>query len=102
MKQVRAKLVCTTVQDQTDGATANPQKTGENVSFMAQYSDNKEDNSFSQYTPSANMSMNVTNPEIFGFFKEGEAYYFDITSAAPAQEVAASEEKGSAQSNILS
>lgn len=78
----RAKLVCVKVEPQDNGATANTEKIAERVSFETRYNteDSKEDNSYSLYTPSANMSMNVTNPELFGKFEEGKAYYFDITA----------------------
>lgn len=79
--QIRAKLRCISVLDQTDGAAENPQKTGEHVGFTAQYSDNAEDNSFAASTPSADMSMMISNPECFGAFVENSNYYFDITPA---------------------
>lgn len=75
----RAKLVCTKVEETNDGATA-PKKTGENVTFETRYNseDAPEDNSYSKWTPFANSFLSITNPELFGQFKEGEAYYFDI------------------------
>lgn len=77
----RAKLVCQSVKEIDNGATANPVKTGEQIDFRTQYNqtDSKEDNGYSIYTPNANFSMAVTNSEIFGNFEVGKAYYFDIT-----------------------
>lgn len=78
----RAKLVCSEVKVTDDGAIANPQKTGEQVKFESRYNseDSPEDNTFSKFTPWANMGMSITNPELFGNFIEGKAYYFDITA----------------------
>ena len=38
-----------------------------------------EDNSFSQATPSASMTMQVNNPAVRGKFKPGQKYYVDFT-----------------------
>lgn len=83
MKQVRAKLQCVDVAPFDNGATENPEKAGEVVKFEARYdaADSEEDNSFSKYTPSANMTMCVTNPDVFGAFEVGKKYYFDIVEA---------------------
>lgn len=81
MDKVRAKLTCMSVEETTDGATS-PKKTGEYIKFQAVYDSNNspEDNNFSKYTPFAEYSMSVTNPNVYGFFVSGKAYYFDITS----------------------
>lgn len=85
MKNVRAKLVCTNIRPWDDGATADPQKVGEVVTFEARYNgeDTPEDNNFSKYTPSASMDMSITNPELFNHFQVDKAYYFDISEAVP-------------------
>lgn len=77
----RAKLVCTSIKPFDNGATANPEKTGEAIEFTTQYNTNDapEDNSFSKATPSANFNMVLTNDALFGSFEVGKAYYFDIT-----------------------
>jgi hypothetical protein len=40
-----------------------------------------EDNSFSRWTPSGELKMTVSNPELFGQMKPGEKYYLDFTKA---------------------
>lgn len=40
-----------------------------------------EDNTFARYTPTANLTMTITNPELRGQFKPGTAYYLDFTPA---------------------
>lgn len=39
----------------------------------------KEDNAFSNATPSGQMRFVVSNPNLAGFFEAGKAYYIDIT-----------------------
>ncbi len=41
-----------------------------------------EDNSYARWSPSANFSIHVANPALFGKFKAGEKYYVDFTPAA--------------------
>lgn len=74
-------MVCTSVSESGNGSTTAPEKYGENVSFTAQYTGSPEDNTFSAATPTASMSMFVSNPELYGKFEVGKAYYFDITEA---------------------
>lgn len=75
----RAKLVCQKVTENV----VNDVKDGESVEFMTQYNaeDSPEDNSFSKYTPSATGTFYISNPELFGNFVVGKAYYFDISEA---------------------
>lgn len=40
-----------------------------------------ENNSFARWTPLANLTMCVNNPELFGKFKEGDTFYVDFTLA---------------------
>lgn len=70
INKVRGKFNCTKNVKSTYGAE---------VSFWALYSNNPEDNSYSQVTPSGNISMLVTRPEVIDFFKEGKSYYLDFT-----------------------
>lgn len=74
----RAKLTCMAVDPIAD---EEKKVLGEQVTFSACYDtkDAPEDNSFSKYTPSASFVMHVTNPDLYGKFEAGKAYYFDIT-----------------------
>lgn len=38
-----------------------------------------ENNSFALWTPSAQVSMSITNPALHGKFKVGDAFYVDFT-----------------------
>jgi hypothetical protein len=55
----------------------------EDVELLAVYggSNNAEDNSYAQATPSGSMKLQVSNPAVQGFFKPGKKYYIDITEA---------------------
>lgn len=41
-----------------------------------------EDNTFAKFSPSANLSIQITNPALLGQFKPGETYYVDFTPVA--------------------
>lgn len=55
------------------------------VNAGAVYSDDPTDPnySFSQATPDAHLSMTITNPDAFGFFKAKQAYDIDFAAAGP-------------------
>lgn len=40
-----------------------------------------EDNSYARWTPTANLSMSITNPALVGKFAVGDAFYVDFTKA---------------------
>jgi len=40
-----------------------------------------EDNTYSKYTPSASLTMMVSNPELMGKFEPGQTFYVDFTAA---------------------
>ncbi|MES2705129.1 MAG: hypothetical protein V4726_00870 [Verrucomicrobiota bacterium] len=41
----------------------------------------KEDNTYSKFTPSGSLTMEITNPELIGTFTPGETYHMDFTKA---------------------
>lgn len=49
------------------------------VSFGCQYSDNPEDNTFSQATPSGDMKLTISNPALIGTFNPGDQFFVDLT-----------------------
>lgn len=69
--------------------TAQP--TYVNVVLGAVYSSDPEDPNYSyaQATPSAQLSLNITNPGAFEQFFEGEIYDIDITKYTPPAPVEA-------------
>lgn len=40
-----------------------------------------EDNTYAKFSPDANFSITIANPELFGKFKVDEKYYIDFTEA---------------------
>lgn len=40
-----------------------------------------EDNSFARWSPSINLTMQVTNPALFGQFEPGQKFYVDFSPA---------------------
>ena len=55
--------------------------TQENIRFFGVYSQDpdSENHKFWKATPSMNMEMFVTNPDIFGHFLPSQEYYLDFT-----------------------
>jgi len=51
----------------------------EKVKFNAMYSDNKEDNSYAEATPSATAEFYISNKALVGQFKPGQKFYVDFT-----------------------
>lgn len=72
---MRAKLTVTTV--------TKSRYPGENVKFTADYSGSKEDNSFSEATPSAELEMFVSNPNLIGKLVPGQSFYVDFIPVDP-------------------
>ena len=53
---------------------------GEKIKFGCSYDpDNPEDTAFSQYTPSGEMELYITNPNLVGKFPAGSFVYVDLT-----------------------
>lgn len=82
---MRAKLKVTHVGEVTG---AEGQMQCQSLKFGAVYKDgaypadgSDEDNTFALFTPSAEMSMTITNPALIGKFAEGQKFYVDFTSA---------------------
>lgn len=75
MQQVRGKFTCTKAVDTSYG---------KEVSFWALYSNNPEDNQYSQATPSGQITMLVSNPSAKDFFQAGNKYYLDFTKVEEA------------------
>lgn len=76
MDKVRAKFVCSKVQDQPDFQS-------QNVALTAVICGSEENKSFSKYTPAGNLNITISdNTQAFGFFAEGVEYYLDFTVAA--------------------
>jgi hypothetical protein len=87
---MRAKLKISSVQQHTSvqSAGAEPTVSGETLNFTAvcrsegyPADGSDENNTFSKFTPSADLRMYIANPALFGQFKEGDTFYVDFTPA---------------------
>ena len=82
MAKMRAKMRVIAVRDGGTGPTGTK---CENLEFNVGYKRDgypadgtDEDNTFALFTPSADMSMTVTNPALVGTFKVGDTFYVDF------------------------
>lgn len=85
---MRAKFQVSLVQENFyPGPVREGEKSSETLKFQAvgapEYpaDGSCEDSTFSRFTPSADLSMSVTNPDLFGKFKVGDKFYADFTPA---------------------
>ena len=72
MKKVRSKFVC-------DSVTAFVG--GKQIKMKAVTRDTEENKAFWKYTPSGEITVTITNPELFDHFVPGKEYYVDIEEA---------------------
>ena len=83
MIKMRAKMRVSNVASikNQDGATGYEQfqfhAVAKDESYPTDGTD--ENNTFAKWTPTAVLTMTVTNPELFGQIREGELYYLDFT-----------------------
>ena len=88
MAAMRAKLQVGFVSEQFDWQDKT-EKTMETLNmhavcagkYPADGSD--EDNTYARFSPGANLSINIANPDLFGKFKVGDKFYVDFTPAPP-------------------
>ena len=72
MSKVRAKFVCTRVED-------HPTYEQKTVYFLAVTSGSKENKSFAKYTPIGNLQMCISyETQASDAFEQGQEYYLDI------------------------
>ncbi len=82
---MRAKLRVGFVQEHLNGP--DKAKTAETLTMHAVAASkypadgSDEDNSYAKWSPSANLSINIANPALFGKFEVGQTYYVDFTPA---------------------
>ncbi len=80
MSEMRAKMIITNIESHGEA---------ENLHFRAVCKDDgygedglDENNTFSTFTPSANLEIYINNPALKGKFTIGESYYVDFSKAA--------------------
>lgn len=82
---MRAKFQLGTVTQNigSDGAIQSVQISGYPVTGDKPFGPNgeSEDNTYSRYSPSGELKLTITNPDLFGKFKPGQKFYLDFTEA---------------------
>lgn len=53
----------------------------ESIKMTPVLSDSEANKSFSKYTPCGAVDLTITNPDAFGFYEPGRAYFVDFTPA---------------------
>jgi hypothetical protein len=75
MPQVRAKFVCTGIQDY-------PEYENKTVSLSPVITGSDENKSFAKYTPSGSISLSISyETQAIKCFEEGKEYYVDFSAA---------------------
>lgn len=84
MSTMRAKMRVSQVETfkNSDGTSTVGERlklnaVAKNGSYPSDGSD--EDNSFARWTPSAELTISISNPELFGKFSIDQAFYVDFT-----------------------
>jgi hypothetical protein len=80
MAKMRAKMRVTGVEKHNEESeTLNFTAVAKNEGYPEGGGD--ENNSYARWTPSANLTMLVNNPDLVGQFNVNEEYYLDFTKA---------------------
>lgn len=76
---MRAKMQVSDVQSSATSERLSLRAVCKSGAYPTDGSD--EDNSFARWTPSAEMTMTINNPDLLGKFKAGDKFYVDFTPA---------------------
>lgn len=79
MSTMRAKFVVENVEKSETGERVYFRAVGKSSAYPEDGSD--EDNSFAKFTPSAELSIFIANPALFGQFEPGQKFYADFSPA---------------------
>lgn len=74
---MRAKFVIGSIE-----RSGTPDSESETLKMSAVTNGTAEDNTFARFTPSASLSLTLTNQDLIGKFNPGEKFYVDFTPAA--------------------
>lgn len=83
MSNMRAKMVLNNVVTYPKGGEVTQETLSFNAVAASQYpaDGSDEDNTYAKFSPSASLSITITNPALLGQFKVGEKYYVNFTPA---------------------
>lgn len=78
MTKMRAKLEVTNIQSNSDeDETLTMRAVCKNEAYPDDGSD--EDNTFARFTPTADLTIYIANPNLAGTFRVGQKFYVDFT-----------------------
>jgi hypothetical protein len=83
MSKMRAKMEVINIEKAAEGCSER--LTFRAVCRTSGYSDSAgldEDNTYAHYSPQADLTITVANPDLFGQFERGQKYYVDFTQAS--------------------
>lgn len=83
MESIRAKMKVLSVQASGNCELIKLSAVAKNKAYPEDGSD--ENNSFARWTPSANLEMTITNPDLLGKITEGQEFYLDFTPVQVAE-----------------
>lgn len=76
---VRCKVICTEKAERFNQWSQNPEQ--DNVAVKLTVANGPTNKTWSKYTPSGEINLQITNPAAFSQFKLGQAYFVDFTDA---------------------
>lgn len=76
---MRAKLKIESIQRTEHGEELKLRAVGRSDDYPEDGSD--ENNTYAKWTPTADLTIQVNNPDLFGKFDPGDCYYLDFTKA---------------------
>lgn len=84
---MRAKLRVSYVHEHIYDGVKNQERLSFHAVCASKYPEDgsDENNTYAKYSPSAEFTIYVANPALFGKFKVGEEYYVDFTNANPVK-----------------
>lgn len=79
MPKMRAKMKIAEVKSGEGWETLKLSAVGKSTAYDGEGND--EDNNYARWTPQAELTMTINNPDLIGKFKPGEKYYLDFSEA---------------------
>jgi hypothetical protein len=80
---VRCKMVCTEKAERFNQWSQQPEK--ETVVVKLTAANGPQNQTWSKYTPTGSIELQITNPAAFEQFKLGQAYFVDFVEAPLAE-----------------
>ena len=76
---MRAKMKISEIQQFSDAQRLTLSGVGNDGAYPEDGA--SDDNTFARWTPQADMTMTINNPNLLGQFEEGQKFYIDFTRA---------------------